>query len=76
MPGFEVKLIKSIYKAAKAGKNAWKAVFLPWSARPERTPAWYEAQRRDALANEGSLDSVHEQYQRRSTGLLQRHRRP
>jgi hypothetical protein len=53
---------KRIYRAAKAGKTDWKAMFLPWHVRPGRTPEWYAAQCRDALANTGSLDDVHEQY--------------
>lgn len=55
-------LFKAIYRAAKAGQNSYAPVFLPWSARPDRTPAWYEEQRRDSLANTGSLDSLHEKY--------------
>jgi hypothetical protein len=33
-----------------------------WSARPGRTPAWYEAQRADILHRTGSVDDLHEQY--------------
>ncbi len=53
---------KRIYRAAALGENEWHAVFLPWSARPGRTQAWYEAQARDQLANTGTLDGLHEQY--------------
>lgn len=53
---------KAIYRAAKAGLNEWKAFFLPWHVRPGRDQAWYEAQCREAMHNEASLDSVHEQY--------------
>ena len=53
---------KRIYRAARADKTDWKAMFLPWHVRPGRTPEWYAAQCRDALANTGSLDDVHEQY--------------
>lgn len=53
---------KRIYRAAKSNKTDWRAMFLPWSVRPGRTPEWYAAQCRDALANTGSLDDVHEQY--------------
>lgn len=53
---------KRIYRAARQGKSDWKACFLPWHVRPGRTPEWYAAQCRDALANTGSLDDVHEQY--------------
>lgn len=53
---------KNIYKKAKQGLNEWTAIFLPWWVRPERDQAWYEAQKRDFMENEGSLDSLHEQY--------------
>jgi hypothetical protein len=53
---------KATYRAAKLGSNDWSALFLPWSARPDRDEAWYEAQRRDVVARTGSLDDLHEQY--------------
>lgn len=53
---------KQIYRAAKAGKTDWKAMFLPWHVRPSRTKEWYDAKCRDALANSGSLDDVHQNY--------------
>ncbi len=53
---------KRIYRAAKAGENAWYPIFLPWSARPDRDETWYAAQRRDSLSRTGSLDYLHEQY--------------
>lgn len=53
---------KQIYRAAKQGLNEYFAVFLPWNAHPDRTPAWYAAQVADSLSTYGSLDYVHEQY--------------
>jgi hypothetical protein len=53
---------KKIYTAARQKENDWTAVFLPWHARPDRSAAWYEAQRRDSLARTGGLDDLHEQY--------------
>jgi hypothetical protein len=53
---------KRIYTAARQGQNGWAGVFLPWDARPDRTPAWYEAQRRDIQARTGAVDDLHEQY--------------
>ena len=53
---------KAIYRAAKAKSNGWSALFLPWTARPDRDEAWYEAQRRDVVARTGSVDDLHEQY--------------
>lgn len=55
-------IFKSIYRAAKARKNGYRSIFLPWSARPDRTPEWYAQQVNDSLADTGSLDYVHEQY--------------
>jgi hypothetical protein len=55
-------LFKNIYRVAKQGTNEWKAVFLAWWVRPERTPAWYEALKNDTRQNTGSLDDVYEQY--------------
>lgn len=54
---------KRIYRSAVAGTNpAWRAVFLPWTARPDRTSEWYERQKADVLARTGVLDELHEQY--------------
>jgi hypothetical protein len=53
---------KRIYRAAKAGESDWLPIFLPWHARPDRDAAWYEAQRRDALARTTALDDVFEMY--------------
>lgn len=48
---------KQLYKDAKAGKNTWTAVFVPWHAHPGRDQAWYEKQK----AN-NRIDDLHEQY--------------
>ena len=61
---------KRIYRAAKAGASPWYAVFLPWSIRPSRTEAWYEAQRADIVSRTGSLDDLHEQYPATDTEAL------
>jgi hypothetical protein len=53
---------KQIYRQAKAGKNQYAAIFLPWFAAPYRTDEWYEAIKADALANTGTYDDVWEQY--------------
>jgi len=53
---------KRIYRAAKAGENSYASIFLPWSARPERSPEWYDDVRRDVLARSGSLDSLYAEY--------------
>jgi hypothetical protein len=53
---------KRIYVAAKQGCTDWAHVFLPWHARPDRTPEWYEAQKKDIFHRTGSLDDLHEQH--------------
>lgn len=53
---------KRMFVAAAKGMSPWKAVFLPWTVRPERTPEWYELQRRDIYTRTGSLDDLYEQY--------------
>jgi hypothetical protein len=63
-------LFKNIYRAAKLQQNEWHPVFLPWHARPGRTQGWYEAQRRDILANTGSLDDLHQEYPNSPTESL------
>lgn len=61
---------KNIYRAAKAGTNGWHPIFLPWTVRPERTPEWYEQQKRDFLARTDSLDGLFEQYPATDTDAL------
>lgn len=61
---------KAIYRAAKQGANDWHPIFLPWWARPDRTQAWYAAQVRDAMANTGSLDDLHQEYPATDTEAL------
>jgi hypothetical protein len=53
---------KRTYRAARQGRTGWVPVFLPWFARPDRTPEWYAAQRADVLHRTGALDDLHEQY--------------
>ncbi len=55
-------LFKRIYRAAKAGTTGWAAVFLPWWSRPDRTPAWYAAERADTLATTGAEDDLWANY--------------
>lgn len=53
---------KKMYLAAAKGASPWKAVFLPWWIRPERTQQWYQEQKADFLGRNGSLDGLYEQY--------------
>lgn len=61
---------KNIYRAAKQGLNNWKAIFLPWSVHPGRTPEWYETQKSHYMAQEQTLDTLHEQYPATDTEAL------
>jgi hypothetical protein len=53
---------KRIYRAAKHGDTGWRSIFLPWHARPGRTPEWYEIQQRDIFARTGSSDDLYQEY--------------
>jgi hypothetical protein len=53
---------KRVYRGAVAGANDWAPVFLPWSARPDRSAEWYEEQRRDVMARTGSTDDLWQEY--------------
>jgi hypothetical protein len=55
-------LFKNTYRAAKEGRSPWKAIFLPWYARPERDQAWYEMQKQDIFARTGGFDDLYQQY--------------
>jgi len=57
-----LSLFKTIYAAGKVKANQWLAIFLPWSARPDRTPDWYAGVMGDVLANTGVLDDLHQEY--------------
>jgi len=61
---------KRIYRAAKRNKTTWHAIFLPWTARPSRTPQWYEAQSADVHARTGALDDLHQEYPATDTEAL------
>lgn len=53
---------KKMFVAANKGLSPWKAVFIPWYARPSRTQAWYEEQKADVMGRTGSLDDLYQQY--------------
>ncbi|RLC82118.1 MAG: hypothetical protein DRJ03_08850 [Chloroflexi bacterium] len=53
---------KRIYRSARQRLTSWKAVFLPWNARPDRGVAWYAAQKADIEERTGALDDLYEQY--------------
>lgn len=38
------------WRQAETGQSTFKSIFLPWSARPDRTQDWYEQTARDAVS--------------------------
>jgi hypothetical protein len=50
--------------------NIWTPIFLPWNARPERTAAWYAAQRQEVVTRTGFLDALHQEYPQTDTEAL------
>lgn len=55
-------IFKRLFREAEKGRGPWRHVFLPWTARPGRDAAWYEAQREHSLAQDETLDFLHENY--------------
>lgn len=53
---------KNIYRAARRGDSNWHPIFLPWSAHPGRTPAWYADQKQEVFSRTGGYDDLYEQY--------------
>lgn len=53
---------KRIYLEAKAHKNGWASIFLPWSAHPHRDAVWYATQKQDIYSRTGVLDDLYQQY--------------
>jgi len=51
---------KRIYEGA--GQTDWRALFLPWSARPGRDSAWYEGIKADIMIRTGALDDLWQEY--------------
>ena len=58
---------KRIYGAGKRGENGYRAIFLPWSARPGRSAAWYEEQKRDVESRERAQRTISSRSIRRRT---------
>jgi hypothetical protein len=60
-------VFKFMLADAFAGLNDWHPIFLPWSARPDRDQAWYDAILADAISRHGgdeagALDEINQQY--------------
>lgn len=62
---------KRLYRAVQSGDtDAWKALFIAWHERPDRTEAWYEAVKQDIVVRTGALDELHENYPATDTEAL------
>jgi len=54
---------KRLFRAAwHRISNEYRAIFLPWSARPERTEEWYRRISHDMREQDGSDDNLHQEY--------------
>lgn len=53
---------KMIFEAARRGENNYTPIFLPWSARPERTAEWYAATAADARSQGNGDDDLFQEY--------------
>jgi hypothetical protein len=49
-------------QAALRGDSRFHFTFIPWWGRPDRSAAWYEEMQAQALALDGTLDDIYEQY--------------
>ena len=47
------------YNAAKAGANGYTAIFLPWSARPDRAPDW---RTQKLIESGGDIQTIKREY--------------
>ena len=61
---------KQIYRAAKAGEIEWHPIFLPWHARPDRTPEWYARLKAEDLATNSTTDNLWQEYPETDTQAL------
>ncbi len=53
---------KRVYRGARAGRNGWHAIFLPWHAHPLRDQGWYARTRAEIEDRTGGVDELFEQY--------------
>lgn len=53
---------KLLFQAARRGENNYKSIFLPWSARPERTQAWYDRIAADMRSQGNGDDDLFQEY--------------
>ena len=53
---------KRLFRAGWRGTNEYRAIFLPWTARPGRSPEWYVSIQRDMWEQKGTDDDLHQEY--------------
>lgn len=63
-------VFKKIYRAATHSLNQYAPLFFSWSARPDRTLEWYEAQKSSTLSETGALENLHQEYPATDTEAL------
>jgi hypothetical protein len=57
-----VSVFKQLYRAALQGVGDYRAVFLPWSARPDRDAAWHARTKAEMYAQRGTDDDFYAEY--------------
>lgn len=57
-----VSVFKNLFRAAEQGTGDYRAVFLPWWARPERDAAWYARTKAEMFAQRGTDDDFYAEY--------------
>ena len=57
-----VSVFKQLYRAAMAETGDYRAVFLPWSARPDRDEAWHDRTKAEMFAQRGTNDDFYAEY--------------
>ncbi len=55
-------VFKNLFRSAEQGTGDYRAVFLPWWARPERDAAWYARTRAEMEAQRGTPDDFYAEY--------------
>ena len=57
-----VSTFKNLFRAALKGIGDYRAVFLPWSARPGRDEAWHKRTKEEMFAQRGTHDDFYAEY--------------
>jgi hypothetical protein len=57
-----VSTFKNVFRAALAGVGDYRAIFLPWHARPGRTASWHDKTKAEMFAQRGTNDDFYAEY--------------